>query len=225
MLPEGLHMRLRRFVAVCVLSIYGSLSHCALADIVYSVSESGANNPLIDLDRDGSSDLTIRSTIKFCQPGGTIYSLSLDVPQWNTSEHAGLSRAADGFLVRLTGGETIGPEITEPWKWTELDGNNGVISSRINLPWTDSWATQPIGLLGVRLQREQDLHYGWLRIDLSGNHDHLHYQAKVIDFAYESTPNTTIIAGAVPEPATWLLIVAAAAIFAGCKLRRRLLPF
>ncbi len=210
-------MDLRKIVVVCVGGIVWLLSQCAAAEIVHTVSEAGSNSGLIDLDRDGSFDLGILSTIRFGEPGGTLYSLSLARPQWNKSPHAILSRNADGIIAQLTGGETIGPDVTEPWQWIELAADGAPISSRYSLPWTDSWSTQPIGLLGVRLQREQDVHFGWIRIDLSGNDDHLHYHAKVIDFAYESTPNTPIVAGAVPEPASWALaaagLIAAAALY------------
>jgi hypothetical protein len=91
------------------------------------------------------------------------------------------------------------------------------------------------GYLGARFSAADGTHYGWMRVLLepwweppyqSGDYIfHLQRQPEVFDWAYESTPNTPIVAGAVPEPATWLLLLAAAAIVAVCKLRGRLLPF
>ena len=55
---------------------------------------------------------------------------------------------------------------------------------------------------------------------MTGNEAQSHYHAAVIDWAYESTPNTLIVAGAVPEPATWVLCIVTAVVVAGWKLRR-----
>ena len=77
---------------------------------------------------------------------------SLAVPQWSTAANSGLARATGGLLVQ-PGGETIGPFLAAQRQWLDLSGDGGVISARTSsLPWSDSWATQPIGILGVQLE-------------------------------------------------------------------------
>jgi hypothetical protein len=72
-----------------------------------------------------------------------------------------------------------------------------------------------IGHLGIRFSAEDGLHYGWFRVLLEpwqeppyqvGEYTfHLQRYPEVLDWAYDSTPNTPIVAGAVPEAGTVML--------------------
>ena len=52
-------------------------------------------------------------------------------------------------------------------------------------------------------------HYGWARLDVPDQS--VSNQETLVDFAYESTPNTAIVTGAVPEPASLGLLALGAA--------------
>jgi hypothetical protein len=57
---------------------------------------------------------------------------------------------------------------------------------------------------GLQLLINGNTHYGWIRLGaplpfLNGGW--------IYDFAYETRPDTPILAGAVPEPSTWALLV------------------
>ena len=56
-------------------------------------------------------------------------------------------------------------------------------------------------------------HYGWMRI---ANLDGV-VSGQILDWAYETDPNTPILAGQVPEPSTWVLLTTGA----GLMLYRR----
>jgi len=72
------------------------------------------------------------------------------------------------------------------------------------------------GYAGMRLTDGADVYFGWIQVSVS-NYNNSGITGTLIDWAYESTPNVAILAGAVapsapvPEPGTW----AAAALLAG----------
>lgn len=53
------------------------------------------------------------------------------------------------------------------------------------------------GFIGFRFGTEGNFNYGWAEVTINAN-----YSITLRSFAYENTPNTGIIAGAIPEPAT-----------------------
>jgi hypothetical protein len=72
------------------------------------------------------------------------------------------------------------------------------------------------GYAGMRLTDGADVYFGWIQVSVS-NYNNSGITGTLIDWAYESTPNAAILAGAgpgpaaVPEPGTW----AAAALLVG----------
>jgi hypothetical protein len=68
-------------------------------------------------------------------------------------------------------------------------------------PAADNLATGLPAIFGFRFRNETDpanltTHYGWARVILTDGQP-----GTLVDYAYESTPNVGIAAGAVPEPA------------------------
>ena len=66
--------------------------------------------------------------------------------------------------------------------------------------------------MGIHFQAGSDWYYGWVRIQggVSGLSDDgqtffLAPPGWILDWAYETRPDTPIFAGAVPEPSTWVL--------------------
>ncbi len=68
--------------------------------------------------------------------------------------------------------------------------------------------------MGFELQMPDGPHYGWAKLWVS---DRPNFAAGLIGWAWETEPNIPIIAGAVPEPASSLLIAVTAGI---CRRRR-----
>lgn len=66
-----------------------------------------------------------------------------------------------------------------------------------------SWLQVTNGYLGVSVSAADGLHYGWVRMTVSGDYPY----AVIHDWAYESQPGVEIAAGVVPEPATWQLCI------------------
>jgi hypothetical protein len=57
--------------------------------------------------------------------------------------------------------------------------------------------------VGVEFNIEETLHYGWIQVTAGdfGNGGIIH------DWAYNSAPGQPILAGQVPEPSTWALLI------------------
>ncbi|MEQ9460889.1 MAG: PEP-CTERM sorting domain-containing protein [Phycisphaeraceae bacterium] len=68
--------------------------------------------------------------------------------------------------------------------------------------------------LGYSFEIDGNTHYGWVQVDVSADL----LNATVTGYAYESTPDTGIVAGAIPEPTSLALLAAGAGALG---LRRR----
>ena len=84
-------------------------------------------------------------------------------------------------------------------------------------PGTNAVAPGTQAYAGFRFNLPDGTHYGWILLSIN---------AGIIDFtraAYETTPNTAIATGAVPEPSTLagLAVGAVALVGAVAKRRRR----
>jgi len=98
--------------------------------------------------------------------------------------------SAGGFVQQLSLGSPIGP--AQSW------AASGLLSS---LQWESDGT---VGFLGVRANPATDsstYYYGSVRIAYNPDSS-----ITLFDWAYESTPNSPILAGAVPEPSTCLFL-------------------
>ncbi len=57
------------------------------------------------------------------------------------------------------------------------------------------------GYVGLQFLAADGLHFGWIRV--RGGYDN---DGTILDYAYNTVPGQSIMAGAVPEPSTWALL-------------------
>lgn len=74
--------------------------------------------------------------------------------------------------------------------------------------------------VGLRFLIDDQTHYGWARVGVHLDFDDSVAEAKLYDWAYESTPDTAITTP-LPEPSTLALFALGAAGVAALKRRRR----
>jgi len=145
--------------------------------------------------------------------GGTLLSFDsdYDFPSGNgfisgISGQSGVNNLPDGYSI---GSSHI--------SWSQ-DNITNALGQTASPYWTPNSTSN---LVGFRFDNEltSQVHYGWARISLSA--DYSSQPMSIVSYAYESTPNTAIAAGAVPEPGTIALLGLAAFAIAGRALRRR----
>ena len=122
------------------------------------------------------------------------------------------------WVVPLSAGTEIGPSAAV-YGWFD----NGLLAASIDggtigvPPLTSGYfAGAESAYVGFDFQKDGQTYYGWMEVGSpyalgTGG------QGWVYNYAYETTPNTPIFAGEVPEPATWGLVAVGALAF----LRRR----
>lgn len=150
----------------------------------------------LDLDGDGSVDFTFDSSLlQSVQivPAGNNRILALPEPPPDLGSYVHPLEAGEVVFTSADQGGLV---------W--VDGHGLVRGSTLTAaaapfgsvgPWVDLTA-----FAGVEFEIAGATHYGWIHIanfDLGGN---------VLDWAYETRPDTSIFVGAVPEPSTWALL-------------------
>jgi len=128
------------------------------------------------------------------------------------------------FTVAMNAGETIGPSMTSPWyEWYQTEyfpsgepRGSTFCSCVGEIGCLGFYAGLDSAYAGLEFQLDGQTHYGWLRLgapipELNGGW--------IYEYAYDTRPGATILAGTVPEPsAAALLALASAAL---CFFRRR----
>ena len=171
----------------------------------------------LDIDQDGISDYL------FSGEGVSV----LVRPAANQAQLAELATGRDmgSTLIGLTEGTLIGDPPIGGIEWVDSSTpNHAVPGQSVFAGCADIGPGFPacfgdfnyrIAFMGLRLQASDGTHYGWVRIDAS-----IPIGGGVIrDWAYETRPNTPILAGAVPEPSVGALLALGAALM--WRLRRR----
>ena len=191
----------------------------------------------IDIDGDGVEDLQFGIYASFSSGGSTSPSYSSQRMFVVGSTFSGVQQASVALdnsyssPRKFSAMSSVGS--AENWAGSTNSeavfnqGQNILISS--NVP-SGTWSGSENGTIGFRLKKGGDVHYGWLRVELvdpttpqgssqgsSYFADGLSDQVKIVDWAYESTPNTPI---PVPEPSGLAMLAAGAAGLGAWRKRR-----
>jgi hypothetical protein len=182
--------------------------------------------PLIDFDNNGDDEFTIAQERQVAGNDQTDRVLLKEL-ETQGATGAGYVTGPGSFPAALASGATIGPAQTYGNAFSDnvsnqlIDedyDNDGVFQSYSGNFTPDGVAgnTEYIGVK-FRLNDNEfgDLHYGWVGIDITNQAD---LTGVVTGYAYETTPDTAITAGAVPEPSGLALLALGAA---GLLIRRK----
>jgi hypothetical protein len=164
----------------------------------------------VDFDHDGQGDC---SFLQSPLPGGaSALKISLEGAQL-----AEVVADGSGNPLAVSAGTLIGPNPSSG-SFTITSGTlyNGTT------PPVGYFSPGTPGYLGFEFTSGLDdsLHYGWVQFETTSG-DPNAPTGTVIDFAYDDSPNTPIVAGAIPEPTSLSLLAAGAAGLAMYRGRRR----
>jgi hypothetical protein len=115
---------------------------------------------------------------------------------------------ANSFIIPLRLGDYIGPDLDDPAIWHDTDGSAVFVSCMSvgpgNILCIGLWPPEgDIGYFGLQFYIDDNIHYGWVQMDFS---EFGTVGGNIVGWAYESTPNAPIFAGAIPEPSTLSLL-------------------
>lgn len=173
----------------------------------------GAAEPVhryeLDFNEDGQSDFIIEAGEAF-QPIGIGNNAVYSYPEPPGDLGA--------LAVPLQFGQAIGPSLPSGAVWFESyihpSPPNQTISAYFHYVLDGGagglWRDGMIAYMGAEFDIDGQTHYGWLRIEipdpLRGNGGIIH------DMAYNTIPGQAILAGQVPEPSTWVLLIGGGAL-------------
>lgn len=157
-----------------------------------------------DIDGNGTSDIGIgqRNGLSAGTGGGAI----VVAPTGGTLGIVGSSSLGYNYAARLTAGANIGAGAA----FLTLTGTGfpgrASLASNTGFPLSQ-WATPSpsVGYIGIRFTGVNGTEYAYLHLSIASNTAAVPRQITLLDGAYQSTPNTAIAAGAVPEPSTTCL--------------------
>ena len=166
----------------------------------YSLGYPGTLDFNLDINGDGITDFILES-------GSSDINYATLIPQGNNA-----IVSMNSFAAAMTNGETIGSSLAPIYQWSTgsttvgylvfLLGNSGVTEN-------GNFVGKTSGYIGFNLANNGNNYYGWMYISSpsgGGLDGDAGTYGEVVNWAYQSSPNTAILAGAVPEPSTFALL-------------------
>ena len=169
----------------------------------------------LDLDHNGSTDFNFSAG-----PSLTTGSPDSSITPTFVSSVPGNAILGDGYYAAiLPSGATIGASATgATWSTNDLNlatfgsggfqiiiTSNGLVTNLPTWSWGGPLVSAGSGFLGVRFQASDGLHYGWIHaafqngpVPLQNVPGSLPNGPVILDWAYETQPDTALLAGAAP---------------------------
>jgi len=224
---------------ICQILAVGLLwSSNAVADVVWSGEQNlyvpyNYERQLIDLNSDSLTDALLLHYLvspDVYPPIGTngVLRAYADDSRIDGSNQI-LAAVSDGQDVALPYGTLISgtPDASLEWK-SGRDASGLVSSWSTTIPEPDTEWNGLLGqtgeaYVGIAFDVGESTHYGWIRVALGEVDPFTGFKSPILSsWAYESTPDTPIIAGAIPEPSTGILtLVGSLGLLLVARSRRR----
>jgi len=168
--------------------------------LYYSLGYPGTLDFYIDINGDGTNDLILRSN----DPGTSVNNAVL-IPLSDNEIVAGGSYGS--YIANMNVGETVGSSLNPVYQWSDTTAPIGTLAVLLDpvVAEDGNFAHQSSGYIGFDLVDNGANYYGWMYVD-GGPDGDAGLFAYITEWAYESSPNTPITVGAVPEPSTWTLL-------------------
>jgi len=180
----------------------------------------------IDINGDGTPDFILSSL-----PGSSSTGVftAIFTPFGNNSVVAIPEPPPDlGYLVAAVNqgtsiGSSLTPILNAQWYNNQKDqfgyatiGAEALIDQQLSV--IGNFAGLSSAYIGFDLVDNGNNYYGWIQVSNPLNDVY----GDIVDWAYQSSPNTSIIVGAVPEPSAFALLAIGSVSLIWCSNRRRL---
>ena len=127
-------------------------------------------------------------------------------PTGGSIDVIGVNIGGYNYPSRLTAGALIGAAGPFLTLGAASPGSMALNSGYPNSKWASAGSPGLSGFLGIRFTSGGNTYFGWIGLTVFGNSNGQPHAFQVSGFAYDNTPNTPIVAGAVPEPASLALL-------------------
>ena len=184
----------------------------------YSAFYPGTLDFTLDIDRDGTTDFILRSN----DPGWSINNTVL-IPQGGNS-----IVSMGSYLANMNNGDEIGSSLDPVYQWSQGKPPLSLVALLLDPQPVEegNFAYQESGYIGFDVVKNGMNYYGWISVSSPGQGglpgDAAIY-GELVNWAYQTSPNTPILVGQVPEPSTVALIVVGAGV-AVASVRHRNRP-
>jgi hypothetical protein len=150
----------------------------------------------------GGTDFRLRNRID-----SSIGNLAaIQAPTGGSIDVVGITSSGYFYPSRLAGGTLIGPGGPFITLGPTTVGSMALNSGFPNSKWASSGSPGLSGFVGIRFVSGGNTYFGWIGLTVFGNTNGQPHAFQLSGFAYDNTPNTPIVAGAVPEPASLALL-------------------
>jgi hypothetical protein len=171
-----------------------ALTPPANAEIVYTKADTTFSNGFLylDLNHDGIHDFALRD---YLSGYSSLYYRKMTVAGSGSGAAViGYRRFESGTAWDASPNWPIGTNSPKPFINVQGDPAQMAESFCIFKCYPHgAWVNKTDRFLGLKFKIDEEVHYGWVRLSVqSGNFT---ITAKVTGYAYETTPNTTILAG------------------------------
>lgn len=173
------------------------------------------NDVNLDINGDGTNNFILRS-----QDSGSSVNNAVSIPLANC-----LLVAANGYVANMNAGDTVGSSLSPIYQWSGDKTTIGTLAILLGQQSSENgnFVGQTNGYIGFDMVIAGANYYGWMYVS-APNQDGLAGDAgmygTITQWAYESSPNTPITVGAVPEPSTLALMGIGALAFCRFAVRR-----
>ncbi len=178
-----------------------SLNQPAEAEIVVTHVNVAICGATVDLNNDGKPDFSFP-----CYQSGyahTFYVKMMVAPLTGGKAVGGARQAGGPYASALASGAKIGPSahfsssVGIEQLQVERSGGGQSISSTSQYSLAGQWGNKGPRYLGVKFLINGQMHYGWIRMSVTRpNHQPTSLNGTITEFAYETTANKAITAGA-----------------------------
>lgn len=200
-------------VTVCTAPCYAAIAYTDIPDFTLVGSETPTSAEF-DVNHDGLNDLRI--TAEWAPDPFSPDTLEAHAIGTNVSFASAISfyyGQAIWLPIALSEGSPIGAESSWPTGFRPVGG----LLAYSGKPPQSPPPFGAAGYLGVRLALPTGTHFGWVYLSTT-TEPTVPWTITVRDFAYESTPDLPIAAGAIPSPG-WASLLAAAGLITARRRR------